>query len=280
VFLGDGITSPTFGGLSGESGELGIIFNYGNVIDLRLNPSADSVVTYGGDIPDGATGMSLTKTGAGTQILSGANTYTGTTTVSGGTLVFSNLTFAATISSNSTTINFANSPAVGTTNNILSGPLGTASLASYSVTGLSSNTVGTLTNNPNLQVIVTTAVPTGPTFEGTYGSDPLAINPANGLSNLMNYALGGTEPSSTPALPVLTSDGTSLTLTANIREAGQGVGVVGEYAYSLDGPWNEVVLTPTATPSTVPNTIVKAFSQAIEPGQPKKFLRLKATLTP
>ena len=222
--------------------------------------------------------MSLTKTGVGTQILSGANTYTGTTTVSEGTLVVSNSNLTANILPDSTEIIFPTQPSVGTYN-ILPGPLNTASLASFNFSGTGGLTA-TLANSPNLQVIVTSATPTGPTFEGTYGSDPLAINPANGLSYLMNYALGGTEPSSTPALPVLTSDGTSLTLTANIREDGQGVGVVGEYAYSLNGPWNEVVLTPTATPSTVPNTIVKAFSQAIEPGQPKKFLRLRATLTP
>jgi len=119
---------------------------------------------------------------------------------------------------------------------------------------------------------------TGPTFEGAYpGIDPLAINPANGLAYLMNYALGGTGPSSNPALPVLTSDGTRLTLTANIRDTGQGVNVVGEYTYDLAGTWTPVELTVvTGATSTVPNTTVKAFSQDIEAGQPRKFMRLKA----
>ena len=281
VSLDVGISSLTFGGLSGESGDLAtIMLNYGNVTSLTLNPAVGSVLTYGGVIADGATGMSLTKAGAGTQILSGANTYTGTTTVSEGTLVVSNSNLTANIQPDSTEIIFTTQPSVGIYN-VLPGPLNTASLASFNFSGTGGLTA-TLTNSPNLQVIVTSATPTGPTFEGAYGSDPLAINPANGLSYLMNYALGGTGPSSTPALPVLTSDGTSLTLTANIREDGQGVGVVGEYAYSLNGPWIEVVLTPTSTPSTVPNTTVKAFSQAIEsePGKSKKFLRLRATLTP
>jgi len=226
-----------------------------------------------GSVNDGG----LIKTGARTLNLSGTNTYRGSTQVREGTLVVSNTSFSATILSNSTLVNFATPPAIGTTNQVLSGPLDSASLANPSVTGLSSNTVGTFTNNPNLQVIVTSAS-AGPTFRTTYpeGSEN-TIGP-NGLKNLMSYALGGTGPSSTPALPVLTSDGTRLTLTANIRIDGQGVGVVGEYAYSLDGPWNTVVLTPTATPSTVPNTTVKAFSQDIESGQPRKFLRLKASL--
>ena len=226
-----------------------------------------------GSVNDGG----LIKTGARTLNLSGTNTYRGSTQVREGTLVVSNTSFTATILSNSTLVNFATPPAIGTTNQVLSGPLDSASLANPSVMGLSSNTVGTFTNNPNLQVIVTSAS-AGPTFRTTYpeGSEN-TIGP-NGLKNLMNYALGGTGLSSTPALPVLTSDGTSLTLTANIRMDGQGVRVVGEYAYSLDGPWNPVDLAATGATSTVPNTSVKAFSQAIESGQPRKFLRLKASL--
>jgi len=148
------------------------------------------------------------------------------------------------------------------------------------VTGLGANFSGTLTNSPNLKVIVTSDVPVGPTFASTYPSGSENTVGPNGLQNLMNYALGGTGPGSTPALPVLTSDGTNLSLTANIRNDGQGVGVVGQYAYTLDGPWNDVTLTATGATSTVANTTVKAFSQAIETGQPRKFLRFKATLIP
>jgi autotransporter-associated beta strand protein len=278
VALDVGITSPTFGGLSGTSGNLAtIISNYGSVTNLTLNPAAGSVLTYGGVIADGAAGMTLTKTGAGTQILSGANTYTGTTTVSEGTLVASNSNLTANIQPDSTQVIFTTQPSVGTYN-ILPGPLNTASLVSFNVSGTGGLTAN-LTNSPTLQVILT-STSAGPTFATTYPEGSENAIGQNGLKNLMSYALGGTGPSSTPALPVLTSGGTNLTLTANIRNDRQGVRVVGEYAYSLNGPWNEVVLTPTSTPSTVLNTTVKAFSQAIEPGQPKKFLRLRATLTP
>ncbi len=55
---------------------------------LTLGGSNTGANTFGGVIADGVGSViSLTKTGAGTWILSGANTYTGTTTVSGGTLV-------------------------------------------------------------------------------------------------------------------------------------------------------------------------------------------------
>jgi subtilase-type serine protease len=244
----------------------GANFNVGSGKDITIGQVLENAF--------GAAGT-LTKSGAGVLTLLGNNTYTGVTTVSNGTLVVSNSILRASINSNSTTINFANPPAVGTTNNVLSGPLNIASLASNNVTGLLPNSSWTLTNNPNLQVIVTSAS-AGPSFGTTYPENSENTVGPNGLKNLMSYALGGTGLSSTPALPVLTSDGTSLTLTANIRIDGQGVGVVGEYAYSLDGPWNPVVLTPTPTPSTVPNTTVKAFSQDIEPGQPRKFMRLKA----
>jgi autotransporter-associated beta strand protein len=288
-----GANSQSIRSLSGTGGYVTCLANATNssTATLTISNDAGDNATFGGQIVDGSSlnttlrtsatnvKMALTKTGSGTQILSGNNSYSGTTTVSQGTLVVTNITLTATISNNSTLVNFATPPAVGTTNNVLSGPLNIASLASNKVTGLPPNSGWSFTNNPNLQVIVTSTEPTGPTFESAYPtiSDPSEINPANGLSYLMNYALGGTGPSSTPALPVLTSDGTSLTLTANIRKSGQGVrNVVGEYAYDLAGQWYEVVLTPTEA-STVENTTVQFFTQPVESDKPKKFLRLKAT---
>jgi hypothetical protein len=127
-------------------------------------------------------------------------------------------------------------------------------------------------------VVEVTGGSTNPTFEDAYPSiDPLAVNPANGLTYLMNYALGGTGPTSTPTLPVLTSDANSLTLTANIRNSGQGVTVVGQYAYDLAGPWADVDLTPTMASSSVANTTVQYFSQPVESNKPRKFLRFKVT---
>ena len=76
---------------------------------LTLGGSNTGANTFGGVIADGVGSViSLTKTGAGTWILSGANTYTGNTTVSAGTLVLGStgqLKFAVT----DTTTNTAHS---------------------------------------------------------------------------------------------------------------------------------------------------------------------------
>ena len=80
------VTAPIIGGLNG-SVDLATKFTtgYPSVTTLTLNPGAGITASYSGAIANGA--MNLTKTGAGTQILSGNNTYGGTTTVSAGTLV-------------------------------------------------------------------------------------------------------------------------------------------------------------------------------------------------
>lgn len=80
-----GFTTPAFGGLSGSVDLETIIPAFSGTASLTLNPLSGSV-TYGGVITDGVAGMTLTKNGAGTQILSGANTYSGATIVNGGTL--------------------------------------------------------------------------------------------------------------------------------------------------------------------------------------------------
>jgi autotransporter-associated beta strand protein len=88
-----GITAPTLGGLIGSKDLASVITSGASgVTSLTLNPSAGSV-TYSGVIANlGSGAMSIEKTGAGKQILTAANTYTGTTTVSVGTLLVNNTT--------------------------------------------------------------------------------------------------------------------------------------------------------------------------------------------
>jgi fibronectin-binding autotransporter adhesin len=267
-----GANAKIFGG-SGTS--LTVDVASGDAVDLSGNTltidGAGSLL-----INDGITGAGgLTKEGSGAMTLAGVNTYTGTTTVSLGTLVVSNASLSASILPNSVGVVFASAPIAGTYD-ILPGALAGNSLSSQSVTGLSSGQTATVANSPNLVVQVTDA-PTGPTFDSLYTPGSENGLGSNGLPNLMNYALGGNGPSSTPALPVLTSDANSLTLTANIRNSGQGVNVVGQYAYDLAGPWNDVTLNPTGASSSLANTTVQYFTQPVESNKPRKFLRFKVT---
>lgn len=59
---------------------------------LTISPAAAGPFTFSGIINDGSGGVSFTKSGSGTLILNGANTYTGDTTVTSGTLTV-NTTF-------------------------------------------------------------------------------------------------------------------------------------------------------------------------------------------
>ncbi len=76
--------SPTVGGLDGSSGA--IQSNVAGAAALTFgNGGANG--SYAGTVADGSGTVSLIKTGAGAQTISGNNTYTGGTTVNAGTLV-------------------------------------------------------------------------------------------------------------------------------------------------------------------------------------------------
>jgi hypothetical protein len=191
-------------------------------------------------------------------------------------------------------VNITSSGAVNLTGSTLK-VNGTPTLDSYtlingsSVTGtptLIGPTGYELSVEPTSVKLVKTVVVTGSTFDTTYVAGTEQEVGPNGLRNLMNYALGGTGSSSSPALPVLTSDGSGLTLTANIRNDDSSLNfqgivggkVVGQWAYNLEGPWTNVQLTPTVgSTSAVPNTTTKSFTQSVDPSQPRKFLRIQVT---
>jgi autotransporter-associated beta strand protein len=92
--------------LFGTSQTVGSISGAGTV--TNSNPGTFSLLTVGGDgtsqtfsgtLQDGAGTLSLDKTGAGTLVLSGTNTYSGGTTVNAGTLVLDSPVAIATGSS-------------------------------------------------------------------------------------------------------------------------------------------------------------------------------------
>ena len=214
----------------------------------QLQAQGTSTVLFTGNMSDNTDSANgITKIGTGTVVLSGNNTYRGSTTVNDGSLVVSNAVFTATIQSDSTTVNFTNTGGL----------------------------TATLTNSPNLIVIVTSNAPVGPTFAFTYPSGSENTVDSNGLQNLMNYALGGTGPGSNPDLPVLTVNGSNLTLTATVRSNDPSLRFYGQWTTDLSGTtdrWEDhtVELTPPDL----------SFSQGVESDKPRKFMRFKATLIP
>ena len=89
-------SSPTFGGLKGSRHLLAVFTPSGGnnetnlaataVTGFTLNPGTGKTCNYSGAIANFAPDTTLTKSGLGTQILDGINTYTGATHVSQGVL--------------------------------------------------------------------------------------------------------------------------------------------------------------------------------------------------
>lgn len=84
------VTTLTLGGLRGDQ-PLASLFTanaggYAGLTNLTINPPSGLVHEYSGVIANGASGMNVIKSGAGTQVFSGSNVYTGATSILAGTL--------------------------------------------------------------------------------------------------------------------------------------------------------------------------------------------------
>jgi autotransporter-associated beta strand protein len=168
------VTTLTLGGLSGDK-DLATLFDaangYSGVTALTLNPQTGKSNTYSGIIADGAPGMSLTKTGPGTQTLSGANTYNGATNLSEGTLILNNATALG-----------GNNPGVN----------GTSSIAMAAGTTLRSNYI--IADAGNVDSFVYAPITLSGT--GSVNFHPGAgssVAPAEAVTFNLNGAIGGTE---------------------------------------------------------------------------------------
>lgn len=152
---------------------------------------------------------SLTKTGSGTLILSGANTYTGRTTVSAGTLTLGN------------TLALQNSPLA-----LNSGALTFGSLTSATLGGLSGTQNLALTNGSAAAVALTVGGNgTSNTYSGVLSGSGRLTKTGNGVLTLTgaNTYTGGTTISSGT---VVARGGTINTTTKTVTNGALGTGAV------------------------------------------------------
>ena len=140
------VTTPTLGGLTGSANLASVITTgYSGVTSLTLNPGTGSANTYSGVVANGAAGMTLVKTGAGTQTLTGANTYTGATTISAGTLEVSGaLTATSAVNINGGTLLLSGS-AANRISDAAPISLGAATGSKLQLSGAVTETLGALT---------------------------------------------------------------------------------------------------------------------------------------
>jgi fibronectin-binding autotransporter adhesin len=183
VTFGSGITAPVIGGLTGST-NLSSVFTtgYSSVTNLTLNPVTGVTDTYSGVIANGS--MALTMSGAGTQILSGVNTYSGATAVNSGSLligqggnianssgvtVAAGATFGTATTNTSATTLLTNAPAL--TLNMGSSTGGGSNLALNLYSGGTADTITaglfTLTSGAGT-VLVTVNDTTGNNLSGQY----------------------------------------------------------------------------------------------------------------
>ena len=194
---------------------------------------------FGGTLENGGGTLSLTKTGAGTQVLSGNNTYTGDTTVSGGTLIINGTHATAGLINVSASATLGGNGTVGNVVVADGGILSPGASAGHL-------TVNTLTLNPSSVMAFELGAPTpvqDPGSDFVTVGDVLTLDgvvnitalpgfgtPVAGSSWLIMSAAGGIDNrvasiGSAPALPgtlafaIDASDGANVYLTV-VPEAG------------------------------------------------------------
>lgn len=258
------VTALTIGGLTGNK-NLAAVFStaggYGAVTALTLNPGTSASHSYSGVIANGAAGMTLTKSGAGTQTLSGTNTYTGATTVSAGTLALvggsqtspitvNNLASLGFTPGSPTTSNSAVTFDSGSTVTITGTPV---PATTYTLLTTTATITGTPTLSPlvpgfGLQVDGTNTLKLVPVAGGyaAWQSANSTTQAANldhdndGVSNGVEFFIGGTNNTTGfTALPTVnTVGGLSVTWTKHTSYTGSyTTDFVVETSSTLAGPW-------------------------------------------
>ena len=318
-------SSPTFGGLKGSRALLSVFTNaVGNnetnhaataVTGFTLNPGNGKSCTYTGAIANFAPATTLTKTGEGTQTLSGANTYTGPTQVNQGTLalvggsqaspvtVASGASIGFTLGSPTTstssldlstgtvkitgTVDNASDYLLMTATTITGTPVLDTPIPNYLLQKSSDNTQLKLVYTPPASPYDTWKAVNAPS--GTPDDD----FDGDGVGNALEFVLGGDKNTNDLAkLPAISTDGTDMVFTFrrdqdSIAPSTALVIETGSSPAALDGnlypvPDTGVSNNPGVTvakdsPAAGTDTVTLRLPRASDL---RKFARLKVTVTP
>ena len=173
-------TALNLGGLTG-SANLSTLFggNYSLMTALTLNSTAANNSTYSGVISDGAAGMTVTKQGASTQVLAGANTYTGGTVVNAGNLILSGV---GTLGATTGNLSVGTTAAGGTGSLDLGGTSQTVGYVTFNGSGTVSNGSLTGTAYEGLSGTVTAVLAGSGVVLTKNGTGTLTLNATNTYS--------------------------------------------------------------------------------------------------
>ncbi|MNO29715.1 Outer membrane protein IcsA autotransporter precursor [compost metagenome] len=196
TFDGPGAATVTVGTpvtVSGLSIGATSTYAFNGAAVITLGGSSPTIEVLGGNSTIAvvlAGNNGLTKTGSGTLVLSGQNTYTGTTTISGGTLQVGNNTFSGAIVGNvvnNATLAFARTNLL-TFNGLVSGSgnLRKRSVGTLILTGDNSYTGGTSLEEGTLRVNHDHALGTGPLAMST--GTTLDFGASHSLTNAITLA--------------------------------------------------------------------------------------------
>jgi len=209
------VTAPTVGGLIGSKSLASVMTTgYSSVTALTLNPISGGNYTYSGVIANGA--MAIAKSGAGTQVLSGNNTYSGGTTISAGTLLVSN-TAGSGLGSGAVTVNGGTLGGAGSFTGDVTVNAGGTLAPGSSIESLGAGGI-TLTGGTFAFELNTTAS----TADLLYASDAtVALTLTTGVPTLTITDLGSN---------AVLSDGTKFTLISYTAAGGWNNGIFSGYA--------------------------------------------------
>jgi len=152
------------------------------------------------------------------------------------------------------------------------------SSGSYSVTFTPTDSVNYNSVTTSTSVVVTSA---GPNFASAFEGASATATGADGMPNLLRYAMGANSASASIVKPVSSLDTTKLTITAIVRINDPKVTIVGESSADLS-TWNTaspIVGVPTADQTGVTAGETQKQSFSVARGSNKTFLRLKAKQT-